>query len=172
MFLNRVIGVFRLDARTFEEVEHDRGATGQAALIVAIVALVNSLSAGFLAETGAGSFLPAFISGLIWAFIGWLVWSALTYFIGVVLFRGRADLGEMLRVIGFASAPLVLGIIPCIGGIVGVLWMAAAVFIAVRQGLDLDGGRAFLTMVIGLIFYIFGYLWLVVISGIFGMITG
>jgi hypothetical protein len=60
----------------------------------------------------------------------------------------------MLRVIGFAYTPLVLSIIPCIGGVIGFIWAIAAGFIAIRQGLDLDNTKAFLTVVIGAVFYI------------------
>jgi hypothetical protein len=172
MLVRRISGVFRLDALTFEEIENDRTATGQAALVVTIVAILSATGSGVMAALGTGRFLETFISTLIWAFVGWIVWSAITYLIGTVLFAGRADMGEMLRVIGFASAPLALGIIPCIGGLVGAIWTAAAAFVAIRQGLDLDGGRAFLTMLIGFIVYALGYLSIVVVFGILRMIFG
>jgi hypothetical protein len=170
MFIRRIIGVFKLDPRTFEEVEHDRGATGQAALVVSIVALLTATGNSALSAISGSGFLETFILTLLWTFVGWFVWSAITYFIGVNLFAGRADLGEMLRVIGFASAPLSLGIIPCIGGIAGALWTAAAAYVAIRAGLDLDSGRAFLTMVIGFIVYALGYLSITVLLFIFRMI--
>ena len=54
----------------------------------------------------------------------------------------QSDLGEMLRTIGFASAPglvRILGIIPGLMGLVFLasgIWMLIAVVIAVRQALD------------------------------------
>ncbi len=63
-------------------------------------------------------------------------------------------MGEMLRVIGFAFTPQVLGIIPCVGAIAGAIWTLVAGFIAVRQGLDLDNTKAFLTIVVGLVVYL------------------
>jgi hypothetical protein len=68
--------------------------------------------------------------------------------------KGQANLGEMLRVIGFAYAPLVLFIIPCIGWVIGVIWALFAVFIAIRQGLQLDNSKAFFTMLVGAVIYI------------------
>ena len=156
--VNRIMGVFRLSAPVFEEIEHDRNATGQAALVVAVVAVLVGLGSGFTANVGAGEFLRSFISSLVWAFIGWFVWAAASYLIGTFLFTGKADLGEMLRVIGFAMAPLGLAIIPCLGGIVGSLWAMAAAFVAVRQGLDLDNTRALLTIVIGFLIFALGYM--------------
>jgi len=155
MLLNRIIGVFKLDSRTFEEIENDRSATGQAALVVLIVALLGAIGSGILtASTGGGSFIGSFLGGLIAPFIGWFVWSAITYFVGTSFFGGRADMGEMLRVIGFAYAPQVLGIIPCIGTLIGLIWTLVALFIAIRQGLDLDNTKTALTIVIGLVAYI------------------
>jgi hypothetical protein len=166
MFFNRIAGVFKLDPRTFEDVEHDRTATGQAALVVTVVAVLSGIGAAVLG-TRTGDFLQVFIGTVFWAFAGWIIWSGITLFIGTRIFNGRADMGEMLRVIGFASAPLGLGIIPCIGGVVGVLWTAAAVYVALRQGLDLDGGRAMLTALIGFLVYALGYLILFVTLAIF-----
>ena len=155
MLMNRIMGVFRLNPLTFEEIEADRSATSQAALVVLIVALISAIGSGLAASfTEDGNFLSSFISTVISTLIGWIVWSAITYFVGTTLFGGQADLGEMLRVIGFAYAPQILGIIPCIGAIIGFIWSLVAGFIAVRQGLDLDNTKAFLTIVIGFIAYL------------------
>jgi hypothetical protein len=155
---DRIAGVFRLRANTFEEIEHDESATGQAALIVAVVALLSALGSGFLASTGQASFLTSFVTTLIWTFVGWVLWAVISYFVGTTFFGGKATINEMLRVIGFAYAPQVLAIIPCIGGLVGAIWSLIAGFIAVRQGLDLDDLKAALTILIGFGVYIVGSL--------------
>jgi hypothetical protein len=154
----RLSGVFRLNANTFEEIEHDESATSQAAIIVAVVALLGALGSGFLASTGQGNFLTSFLSTLVWTFLGWIIWSVVTYFVGTTFFRGQATIGEMMRVIGFAFAPQVLSIIPCIGGLVGAIWSLIAGFVAVRQGLDLDDLKAALTIIIGFLVYFLGSL--------------
>lgn len=164
--LQRIIGVFKLDVNTFEEIEADTSATGQAALVVLIVALVGALGSGIGAAIADTGFFMSFLSTLITTMVGWVVWSAITFFVGTSLFGGKADLGEMLRVIGFAYAPQVLGIIPCIGWLIGAIWTLVAGFIAVRQGLDIDNTKALLTIVIGFI----GYMLLAAIVGvIFGV---
>jgi hypothetical protein len=43
--LQRIMGVFMLNADTFEEIEHDQSATGQAAIVVTIVALLSAIGA-------------------------------------------------------------------------------------------------------------------------------
>jgi hypothetical protein len=172
MFMDRVLGVFRLDPAVFEAIEHDQGATSQALLVVAIVALMRALGSGFQATWTDASFLGNFIGALIWTFAGWLVWSVISYWVGTAFFRGVADLGEMLRVIGFAYAPQFLAIIPCVGFLVGVVWSLAAGFVAIRQGLDLDNVRALFTILAGLLVYVIGSLLISAFFGGLGMIFG
>ncbi len=180
--LQRILGVFKLDKATFAEIENDRTATTQAAIVVILVALVAGIGAAIgasmfneaapammeglsesLGETIDLGMTPrlspvgAFINAVLGALLSWLVWSALTYFIGTRLFGAQADMGEMLRVIGFAQAPRLLsglGFIPCIGpvlSLVGLIWSLAASFVGIREGLDLDSGKTLLTIVLSFI---------------------
>jgi hypothetical protein len=152
--LARIFGVFKLDVKTFEEIEHNTSLTLPAGLIVVVVSLVSGLGNGFFNGLFHRNFFSGFIGALISVLLGWLLWSAVTFLVGTRLFKGEADLGQMLRVIGFAYSPMVLSIIPCIGGIIGIIWTIAAGFIAVRQGLDLDDMKSFLTVVVGAFFYV------------------
>ena len=156
---DRIVGVFKLDVDTFEEIEADRTATSQAALVVLVVAVLagigSSVSALYVGDGGTDiSSVGAFFQGFLGTFLGWIAWSAVTYLVGTSLFGGKADMGEMLRVIGFAYAPQMLGIIPCIGGLIGAVWTLIAGFVAVRQGLDLDNTKAFLTILVGFFAYV------------------
>lgn len=149
-----IIGVFKLDSQTFETIEKDTNLTGTAALIVVIVSLLSGLGNGFFNTFSNKPFFGGFIGGLLSVILGWLLWSAVTWFVGTRLFKGQADLGEMLRVIGFAYSPQILSIIPCIGGIIGAIWTLAAGFVAVRQGLDLDNTKTALTIAVGFVAYL------------------
>lgn len=152
--LARIIGVFKLDAKTFEDIEHDTSLTLPAAVIVVLVSLISGVGNGLFNGFVHKSFFSGFLGSLIAVLFGWLLWSVVTLFVGTRFFHGEADLGQMLRVIGFAYLPMLLSIIPCVGGVIGVIWTIAAVFIAVRQGLDLDDLKAFLTVVVGAFFYV------------------
>ena len=163
--LDRVIGVFKLDPQTFEEVEHDPSATVQAAQIVGLVALISGVGSALLAMFTDGGVFSGFLSSFASAFVGWIVWSVITFVVGTNLFGGKADVGEMLRVVGFAFAPQILSIIPCLGALVGGIWSLIAGFIAVRQGLDLDNVKTALTIGIGFVGY-------VVLSLIIGTFVG
>lgn len=162
--VQRMIGAAMLNVATYEEVEADRSATGQAAVVVGIVAVATAI--GAIGEGTGG-----IIAGLISAFVGWLVWSALTYVVGTRLFGGTADMGEMLRTIGFAQAPgvlNVLGIIPVLGGLVRFvvfLWILAAAVVAIRQALDFSTGKAVGTALIGALAY---FVIMAVLAMVFG----
>ena len=136
---DRIIRAAKLDTRLYEEVEADRDATGQAVAVVLMSAV-----AGGIGSLGSGV-LPGIVGGTVLTFIGWLVWAFLTYFIGTRLLpepQTKADYGELLRTIGFSSAPgliRVFGVIPGLRAVlflVAGIWMLVAMVIAVRQALD------------------------------------
>lgn len=162
--LERMRGAAMLDINTYEEVEADTTATGQAALVVGIVAVATAIG-----QLRGGA--PGVVAGLLSAYVGWAVWSGVTYLIGTWL-GGTATWGEMLRTIGFAQTPGVLrvfGVIPVLGVLVQLVvfvWMLIAGIIAIRQALDFGTGKAIITAVIGLILYIVAAAALLAISGV------
>ena len=136
---DRMIRAAKLDINLYEEVEADRQAMGQAMTVV----ILSSVAAGVGAISQVG------ISGIllftIWSLGSWFIWAFLTYFIGTRLLpepQTRADIGELLRTIGFSSSPGVLQIlsfVPVLGILVFIvvqIWMLVAMVIAVRQALD------------------------------------
>jgi hypothetical protein len=145
---DRMRGAALLDVATYEEVEHDEQATGQAAVVVIIVAVCSAI--GAIWRGG-----PSIILAPVGAILAWLLWSAVTYVIGDKLLGGTATWGELLRTLGFAQSPgvfMIFGIIPLLGGIVRIavaLWLLVAGIVAIRQALDFSTGKAVLTAIIG-----------------------
>jgi hypothetical protein len=138
-FTARVYNAAKLDVNTFEEVEHDRAALGQSFWVV----VLSSVAAGIGALSEVG--LAGIFTGTAAALLGWIVWAYITYYIGAKLFpqpSTESSFQEMLRTIGFASAPgmvRILGVIPGLAPLVffiASIWMLAAMVIAVRQALD------------------------------------
>ncbi|MEA2102381.1 MAG: hypothetical protein U9P80_07380 [Thermodesulfobacteriota bacterium] len=138
-FYQRMIRAARLDVGLYEEVEADRDATFQAAMVV----ILSSVAAGIgsITEGSIGFVLMSTVGALL----SWCVWAFITYIIGAKMLpepQTSADYGELLRTIGFSSSPgiiRILGIIPGLFGIVSLvasIWMLVAMVIAVRQALD------------------------------------
>jgi hypothetical protein len=136
----------------YEEVEADQGAMAQAMTVV----ILSALAAG-IGSANVG--LLGMAISMIGALLGWYVWAFLTYFIGTKFLaepQTKADHKELLRTIGFSSAPgliRVLGIIPGLRDLIFLvagIWMLVAMVIAVRQALDYTStGRAIGVCVIG-----------------------
>lgn len=147
---DRMRGAAMLDVATYEAVEADRGATGQALVVVIIVAICQGIGGMNRGSSGI-------ILGVIGALAGWLLWSGVTMLVGTKFFGGTADWGELLRTLGFAQTPGVLalfGLIPFLGVpilfVVGV-WQLVAGVVAIRQALDFSTGKAILTALIAFV---------------------
>ena len=103
---------------------------------------MSSLAAGVGAiHLGASNFLL----GPALSLINWFIWAFFVFIIGTKLFpdkQTKSNVGEVLRTIGFASAPgiiRVFGITPELMGVTFIgaqFWMLACMVVAVRQALD------------------------------------
>ena len=154
-FGERVVGAMRLDANTFEEIERDPTAIGQAVGVIVLSAV----------STGLGNLFRGGMSGILGqvciALIGYAVWAVLVWIIGTKVMPDpdtKADFAETFRVIGFAAAPGILGIvsiIPLLGYLVLLvlwLWQLSAMVVAVKAVLDYNTiGKAVIVVVIGFI---------------------
>ena len=156
LLARRAVRASLLDAHVYEEVEADRGSIAQAATVVACSA----------AAAGLGSFENGGWAGVVWctlaAFAGWAIWAWLACIIGTRLLpqpHTSSNVGELLRTLGFASAPGLLRVLGAVPGleflnpwlyVVTGVWMLVAMVVAIRQALDYDStGRALAVAFIG-----------------------
>ena len=163
--VDRMRGAAFFDVATYEEVEADTSATGQAAVVVALSAL--GMAVGNAWRGGPGVF-----SALVGSLLGWVAWSAVTYFVGTRVFHGRATWGELLRTLGFAQSPgilLALAIVPLLGGLVKLvvgIWMLCTGIVAIRQALDVDTTKAILTALLGALAYLLASWVMALVTGV------
>src|SRR5438128_1543230 len=139
-FAYRMFGAAALDPVIYEDVESDKAATTQA---LGVVVLASVGMAVGLRGSNWGAFPPIVMIGIL----GWACWALLTFQIGSRLLpqpETRVDVGELLRTLGFSTAPGVLGalaVLPALtvpATLVAGLWMMMAMVVAVRQALDYD----------------------------------
>ena len=140
-FTDRVIGSAKLDVGIYEEVEADTTATRQAMAVVALSSIAGGIGTLGLGATG----VSGIVGGGIAALLSWVLWAFLTYVIGTRVLpepQTHADMGQMMRTLGFAQSPglaRVLGGLPGVGPVVLALvsvWMFVAMVVAIRQALD------------------------------------
>tara|TARA_B100000965_G_C19501428_1_gene717633 strand:- start:598 stop:1119 length:522 start_codon:yes stop_codon:yes gene_type:complete len=137
-FISRTIRAIKIDVELYEEVERDKSATIQAGLLV----VLSSLAAGVGAlQLGASNFLLAPIVSLV----SWYVWAYIIFIVGVKFFpekNTKSNHGELLRTIGFSSAPGLIRVFAITPDLVTVtfvgsaFWMLACMIVGVRAALD------------------------------------
>lgn len=151
-FVDRLIGAARLDSSVYEEVEHDRDATAQAAIVV----VAGAIAAGIAGLGNVG--VTGLVLGIVLGLAGWAAYAWLTYFIGTKILAGSetsADWGELARTLGFANAPAILLVVAIVSAVSGLvlaivgIWTLVTTVVAVRAALDIGTGRAIAVAVIG-----------------------
>jgi hypothetical protein len=148
----RMVGAMKADVKTFQEIEADPNAIGQAVtviLIAGVAALVGNI-------WRAGMFVG--MMTLVSSLIGYALWTLLVVLIGTKLMpepTTKADFNEGFRVIGFTASPgvfNVLAIVPFLGPLISFavwIWMVVVGVVAVREVLDYSNtGRAIIVCLI------------------------
>jgi len=171
-FGQRVVGALKLDANTFEDIERDPTAMGQAVGIIALAALASSLG-----NIWTGSIF-AMVLAVVASLLGYLLWAVVVWLVGTRVMpepQTHADFPEAFRVVAFAAAPGLLGvvsIIPFLGWILMLLlvpiiwiWSMIAMVVAVKAVLDYtDTFKAIVVVIIGFVAYL-------IVWGTFAMLT-
>ena len=141
--LGRMLGAARLNVQTYEDVEHDSGATMQALLVVILVSIASFV--GQLLSGDETNVVGALVNGIAWGVLGWALWALFTWLVGATLLKTEqteADWGQLARCTGFAQTPRILNVfwfIPAVGPYIALLalvWSIVAMLVAVRQSLD------------------------------------
>ncbi len=175
---DRIVRAVRLDPTLFRQVADDEQYTNEAFIIVGVVALFGAVGAAVGAVMNEGQPLVVFFTNLFSTILlGWLLWATIAYFVGTAL-EGESSIMEMARTLGYANAPMLLGIfafIPCIGPLValaGVLLSLVAGVIAIRESMEFDTTKAVVTAILGFIVFIVARIVIGIVLGGLGAVGG
>lgn len=159
--LQRMLGAAFFNAQTYEEIEADQGALGQAigvVMLVTVCGIIGGIIGGLLSGEPTRGIIGGVIGGLLFGIVRWALWVTVIYLVGGKMLRTgstQTSWGEVGRVMGFAYTPGVLSLftfVPAIGGLFAVVaffWTLAAAVVAVRQAMDFEStGRAIATVLI------------------------
>jgi len=154
-FIRRVLGALSLDASIYEDVEADRSALAQAAIVVVLAGIGAGIGVAGIGDTAA----PTIAAVAVVSVLAWLAWAVVVYQIGghVLAEPGTSvDLGQVLRTLGFAAAPGMFRAFEVLGATrwiifpLTAIWMVAAMTLAIRQAFDYGSiTRAIAVSVIG-----------------------
>ena len=145
------------NSATFEEIEADPSAMGQAVTVILIAGFAALIGNLFRHGIGYG-----FLSMIIYL-VGFAVWALVVMVVGTKLMpepSTKADFAETFRTIAFSASPgvfNVLAIIPFLGVLISFaisIWSLIIMVIAVRSVLDYSNtGRAAIVVLIGFVVY-------------------
>lgn len=153
-FALRVWRAALLRAETYEEIEADRSALGQAAIVVALACAAGAVSQALIWRALPPEELSLRVAvDVVYTLVLWLLGSAFAFMVGASFFRGpqtETDYPEILRTTGFAFGPawlrLLGGLPPAELGmaidLVARAWVFVAAVVALRQALDYTTLRA------------------------------
>ena len=151
----RMVGAMKADVKTFQEIEADPSAIGQAVTVIVIAGVASLIGNVFRSGVFGG------MMALILSLISYALWSLLVVLIGTKLMpepSTKADFNEAFRVIGFTAAPGVfnlLAIIPFLGPLISLviaIWTLIIGVIAVREVLDYSNtARAIIVCLIAMV---------------------
>jgi len=148
--VQRSIGIATLHNPAVTAIARDPAATAQAAIVIAVAALANAIG-------GAADSFREFVFAFGIGFASWFIFAALAFSLSMRLFgtpTTHATPESLIRTLGFARGPAVLGIvgfIPLVGALVagiGNIWMLVACVFVVRYTLGLTVVRSLLTVVV------------------------
>jgi len=155
--IERIFRAIRLDSVFYREAADDPTLDMESVLIVILVSVISSLGTLTGQEGSWLAYIGTVANSIL---LGWLLWAVVAWFVGKNVLDGEGSLSGILRGLGYASAPRLLGIfggLPIIGWIFslagGILSLIAGI-IAIREGMSVDTGKAIIIALLGALFYI------------------
>jgi Yip1 domain len=159
--LDRIMGVLTLKSLVYRQIADDTTATGQAATIVVVVAIIQGLVTGLIQLNPDGTYTTSLIGALIGAIVTVVLalaaWGLSSWVLSAVAgaLGGKTNTSEMLRVTGYVRIfnlvsilnilVLVSTALGCITGLMNLVIAVLALIgyvIGVREAAEFSTGRA------------------------------
>ncbi len=131
----RIERALKLDKTIYKEIRDDKDAMTPAIIVLLLAAVIGNLWS-IVASLGLG--LIAVVIGVP---ICWVIGTGILHIIAK-LFGGKSSYSGYLKAMGYAEAPMALGVIPILGNFIGGLWALVCVICATKESQELSWGKA------------------------------
>jgi len=152
------------DRSAFGDWLYGSSATGDAALLIIGVALLQYVAFLITGQARLANLVPGVLSAAISALAGWVFLGLATWFVGTRWFNGSGDMQVVLRMHGLAYLPNIVTVALILGGGWGVLpgpvvtlmavlvlvWYLAAAVVGTSVGLTQELRDAGLSVIVGM----------------------
>ncbi len=130
--LDKIIRLLKLDTRVFDEVKGDATQTIPAVVTAVVATLIYAVGGWLwwiLKDYGSGGelFVKSVVLGSLFAVGLWFVWVFVVYALLTSVFKATSDVQSLIRTMGYAAAPLALGVVMLIPALSFGLGIAALV---------------------------------------------
>jgi len=165
--LDRIMGVLTLKSPVYRQIADDTTATGQAATIVVVVAIIQGLVSGLIQLQPDGTYttslVGALISAVITVILALLAWALSAWVLSAVsgALGGKTNTSEMLRVTGYVQIfnlvsvlTLLVLVSPALACITGLMNFVIAILsligyiIGVREAAEFTTGKAIVAAIV------------------------
>jgi len=136
-FINRVLGVIKIDADVFEEIKNDNSLIFQGAIVALLTSIANALIAKKYVPILAAYDFPILIIIFVWMFLNWYFLSHLINFIGFKMFpegEAKNKYRSLLSGVGYSYSPeLIKFLILCYPGLIKAISFGTFVWVIACQ---------------------------------------
>ncbi len=137
----RIERVLKLDKTVYKEIRDDKDALVPALAVLLLSAVIGGLWS-ILASFGL-----ALVAVVIGTPIGWVIGTGILHIIAK-LFGGKSTYTGYLKAMGYAEAPMALGVIPFVGSFIGGIWSLVCVIYATKEAQEISMGKAIAVVLI------------------------
>jgi hypothetical protein len=137
----RIERAVKLDGKIYKEIRDDKDGFKEGLIVLLCAGIIG----GIWSIIGSLGF--ALIGILIGMPIGWLIGGGILHIFAKLL-GGKSTYTGYLAALGYAQAPMALGIVPILGSIVGGIWSFICAIYATRDAQEISMGKAIIVVLL------------------------
>jgi len=153
----------KLDKTVYREIRDDKNGFTEGLIVLLAAGVIGGIWSVF---SSSGFALIGILIGMPLAL---LIGGGIMHIVAKLL-GGKATYTGYLGVLGYAQAPMALGIVPILGNIVGGIWTLVCSIYATRDAHEISMGRAIIVVLVPLIIaFIIAFIFAALLVSIFGV---